>query len=264
VAGKHDGKLILVPVRIQNKGPFWFCVDSGASHTVIDPYIVDLLKLKPASASSATGTGEGSVNVGHVGALPFQLGTVTLTVDDPWVIDLSGVPIPKWVHGLVGAEFFENFVVELEPNRPRLSLYKPQQYKSPQNAASLPLIVEDHKFFLTVKIEVNPKETVEHKLRIDTGSSDSIADEIVKKGSQVKELVIGRGLGKDFKAYSGLVQAVYVGPFKFSQVWGPGAPHPAIGMEIFRRFTTIFDISRRSLYLVPNQHMNEPVPAPQQ
>jgi hypothetical protein len=264
VTGKHDGKLILVPVRVNNKGPFWFCVDSGASHTVMDPFIVARLKLKQTAAAATTGTGKGKVHVGHVGPVSIQLGSQPLTIEDPWIIDLSGVPIPKWVHGLIGAEFFERFVLELEPNRPLLTLYDQQKYRPAKNAVSLPLLNEDHKFFVQATIEVNTNKIVEHKLRIDTGSSDSVADEVTREGRQVRETVAGRGLGDDFKALSGLLQALNLGPFRWTNVWGPAIPQPLIGMEIFRRFTTTFDVPHRLLYLAPNEHLTEKIPAPAQ
>jgi len=51
---------------------------------------------------------------------------------------------------------------------------------------------------------------------------------------------------------------------RFERVWGPEAAQPAIGMEIFRRFTATFDVARGKLYLKPNRHLREPIPEPPQ
>ena len=40
ITGKTDGKLLFVQVTVNGVGPLWFCVDTGAPHTVIDPYVV--------------------------------------------------------------------------------------------------------------------------------------------------------------------------------------------------------------------------------
>jgi hypothetical protein len=134
----------------------------------------------------------------------------------------------------------------------------------PRDAAVVPLIVENHRFFLIATLEVNEQEKAERKLRIDLGSEESVADELVKKGSKVRSSTLGQGLGQNYQGVSGLLKAVQLGPFRFEQVWGPAAPHSAIGMEIFRRFTATFDTSRGKLYLKPNKHINEPIPEPPQ
>ena len=262
VEGKREGKLIFVPLQVNGKGPFWFCVDTGASHTVLDPVLARELHLKIIQSSATSGTGQGDVPVDHVGPITIASGALELKVPDPWVIDLSQVPIPNWTRGLVGAEFFEAYVVELNPERPSLQFYDPATYRKRPNATSIPLTLENHRLFITARIEVTDEKVVEHQLRVDTGSEDSVADDIVKEGREVRETVLGNGLGKDFKGYSGLVKAVRIGPFRFTEVWGPGAARPAVGMEIFRRFTTVFDGPHSAMHLEPNEHLAEAVPAP--
>jgi len=51
-------------------------------------------------------------------------------------------------------------------------------------------------------------------------------------------------------------------PFTFRDSWGPAIPSAAIGMEMFRRFTTTFDVAHGKLYLQPNRRLTEPVPPP--
>jgi Aspartyl protease len=262
VEGKRDGKLIFVPLQVNGKGPYWFCVDTGASHTVLDPVLGNELHMKIIESSATTGTGQGDVPVNHVGPITIRSGSLEFHVPDPWVIDLSQVPIPNWTRGLMGAEFFESYVVELNPERPSLRFYDSATYRKRPNATSIPLTLENHKLFITAKIEVTDQKVVDRQLRIDTGSEDSIADSIVKEGREVRETVLGKGLGKDFKGYSGLVKAVQVGPFRFTDVWGPGSPRSAVGMEILRRFTTVFDGPHRAIYLEANEHLADSVPAP--
>jgi Aspartyl protease len=264
VIAKKDGKLMFVEARVNNAGPFWFCLDSGAPHSVVDPYVVKQAGLQTLRSGTVTGTGQGSVAIQHAAPAVLSLGSLRVKVEEPWVIDLSGVPIPKWTHGLVGAEFFENYVVEVDPEKPSLRFFNPKTFVPPRDAEVVPLIVENHRFFLTATLEANDQEKAERKLRIDLGSEESVADELVKKGSQVRRSTLGQGLGENYQGFSGLLKAVQLGPFRFEQVWGPEAPHSGIGMEIFRRFTATFDASRGKLYLKPNKHLHEPVPEPPQ
>jgi hypothetical protein len=100
-------------------------------------------------------------------------------------------------------------------------------------------------------------------MRIDTGSGDSVSDEAVKDSNSTQKTVLGNGIGENYSGYSGIYKAVHVGPFTFENVWGTGSPHPAIGMEMFRRFNVTFDIPHGTLYLEPNLHFREHFPSPQ-
>jgi hypothetical protein len=261
---KKDGQLMFVQVRVNGDGPFWFCLDTGAPHSVVDPYIVKRVGLKMLRSDSVTGTGKGAVHIEHAEPTVLSLGGLRVRIEEPWVVDLSGVPIPKTTHGLVGAEFFENYVVEVDPEKPSLTFFDPATFVPPSNTAVVPLITERHRFFVNATLEVNDQQTAERRLRIDLGSEESVADELVKQGSEVRSSTLGQGLGQNYQGVSGLLKAVQLGPFRFEKVWGPESPQPGIGMEIFRRFTATFDASRGKLYLKPNRHLHEPIPEPPQ
>jgi hypothetical protein len=262
VMAKKDGQLLFVEVRVAGAGPYWFCLDTGAPHSIVDPYVVKQLGLQTLRSSTVTGTGQGAVPVEHAAPTVMSVGSLQVKIEEPWVIDLSGVPIPKWTHGLLGAEFFERYVVEVDPEEPSLRFFDPATFVPPRDAAVVPLIVDNHRLFLTATLEANDHDSAGRKLRIDLGSEESVADELVSKGSEVRNTTLGQGLGQNYHGVSGLLKAVQLGPFRFERVWGPGAPHSAIGLELFRRFTATFDASQGKLYLQPNQHLNEPIPEP--
>ena len=262
IAGQTDGKLLFVQVAVNGAGPFWFCVDTGASHTVIDPYVVQQTGLKKVGAGTTTGAGAGAVQIERSEPAAVKLGKIEVRVAEPWVIDLSNVPIPKSTHGLVGFEFFQAYVVEMDQEHARLRFFDPATYEAPHGMAAVPLIVEDRRLFVTATLEANQRDKAERKLRVDTGSEESVADELVKKGAEVRTGTLGQGLGVDYQGVSGLLKAVHLGPFTWTHVWGPEAPRPAIGMEIFRRFVATFDAPHGQLYLKPNRHIREPFPEP--
>jgi hypothetical protein len=255
-------KALYLPVLINDKGPFWFSVDSGAHHGIIDPFVVQRAGLKIIGQGVVHGTGSGDVPAQHVAPITMKIGSIVVPIPEAQVVDLSRVPIPKWVHGLVGAEFFEKYVVEMDFERSQFRVFDPGDFSPPAGAASIPLIVENHRLYINAKIDVSADETVTHRLRVDTGSEDAVNDEIVKRGSNVRETKLGNGLGADFIGYSGMYKTVRLGPFTFENVFGPGAPGPAIGMEMFRRFTVTFDCPDGKLYLLPNGHVNDPFPPP--
>ncbi|HSY52317.1 MAG TPA: retropepsin-like aspartic protease [Thermoanaerobaculia bacterium] len=263
IPARRDGKLFYVPVRIAGHGPYWFCLDTGAHHVVIDPFIVKELGLKVIGRTTTKGTGQGGVSTQRVGTLELSVGDAHLKAAEPLVIDLSGVPIPKWVHGLIGADLLEAFIVEMDPERSTVRLFDRRTFAPPAGAVAVPLEDTNHRLFMPVTIDVNGKERVVRRARIDTGSEDSVGDAIVKDGRDVRETTLGHGLGTDYKAVSGVFDAVHIGSFTFRDVWAPGTPDTAIGMEMLRRFTVTFDVAHHMMYLQPNRHLTEPVPAPQ-
>jgi predicted aspartyl protease len=259
---KRDGQLMLVEARIDNAAPAWFVIDSGASHTVIDPKFAKQLGLKTETAPPTTGTGAGDVPKSHAQPVAMTLNGVKVDVAQPWVIDLSKAPLPQAVSGLVGAELFKAFVVRIDPRDSTVTVFESASYRADEGATSIPLIVDGDKLFLEATLEVPAGKTVTHKLRIDTGSESSVNDEIVKQSEEVRTSTLGGGLGEQFKSYSGVFASVKIGPYVVKHVWGPGGPRPAIGMEMLRRFVVTFDVPHGRLYLEPTPALNDPVPTP--
>lgn len=260
---RRYGKLLFIRATVNHAGPFWFAFDSGAYVTLIDPLIVKQAHLTlTQTKSTITGAGQGEVPVQHSVAMTVEIQNLVLPVQDPLVLDVSTADTPSWVHGIIGAALLDSYVVEMDPDQPALRVFDPSGYRPPEDASKIPFIVENHRFFLMATLEVNNDLTVEHKLRVDTGSEDSVDDDAVKNGSEVRAATLGHGFGQNYPGQSGVFKAVHLGPFLFQHVWGPAVPHPAIGMEILRRFTVTFDAQHGLLYLVPNRHLAEPVPAP--
>lgn len=259
---RRDGKLIMLPVRVNDRAPAWFTVDTGAPHSVIDPRLAADLGLTITHEDAVTGTGRGTVPVGHGGPVRLDVGGLVLPVDDPWIIDLSGVPIDPDVRGLLGADFFAAYIVRLDPDRGRFEVFDAATYSWPRDGATIPLVVERDRLFVDVRLDVKPGMTVSQRVRVDVGSEASVNSEIVRLSTTTRGTTLGGGLGADFAGVSGMFDAVHIGPYTIRQVWGPGGPGPAIGMEIFRRFVTTFDVPNGRLHLSPGRALDEPVPAP--
>ncbi len=259
---QRDGQLILVQASIDKHPPVLFVVDSGAPHTLLDPPFAKELGLKVEKAPPTSGTGTGEVARSYASPILMMLGDVRIDVTQPWVIDLSNVPIPRTTKGLVGAEVFAKYVVRMDPLRSTFSVWDPATYQYRGDGASVPLIVQNGKLFLEAELEVPAGKTVTHKLRIDTGSSSSINDEIVKQSAEVRSSTLGNGLGENYKSYSGVFTSAKIGPYVIKHFWGPGGKPPAIGMEILRRFIITFDAPHGRMYLEPTPAFAEPVPTP--
>lgn len=258
---RPDEKLAILPVTIMGRKE-WFYWDTGAPRLYLDPRLATALNLTTRQPDSTTGVGKGSVHTAHVDPVEVGLGKVHFTADDPLLVDLSGLPGPKDVRGLVGADLWSRYVVRMNSQAHRLELFTPGTYRPQSDEAVLPLIVEKQKFYVDVRIDVKPGLSVVHRLRVDTGSGDSVNDPIVAQAIETRRTQVGIGLGTSYEAVSGKVDAIHLGPFTIRDVWGPGGEGPAIGMEVLRRLIVTFDAPGGKLYLKPTPALAEPVPSP--
>ena len=258
-----DGELMVLPVTVEQSRQ-WFMWDTGAPSLVIDPKLTTDLGLKIKASETTTGTGAGPVAVSHSSPVQVQLGTERYVAEDPWIIDLSGVPIAKDVRGLVGADLWSRYAVRMNSQKKTLELFRPGTYRRTGAEITLPLIVANNKMYVDVRLDVKPGLSVTERLRIDTGSEESVNTPIVGQAVEVRRTILGNGLGQNFEGVSGRMQAVHIGPFTIRDVWGPGGKGPAMGMELLRRFVVTFDAAAGKIYLKPTPALNEPVPPPPQ
>jgi len=255
-----EDRLIYLTVRINDSAPLTFVLDSGARHTIVDSSTAVALGLRRRSADRVQGVGAGSVPLQHVAPVELQVGLVPLHVDDPWVIDFRTVGREQ---GLLGADFLERYVVRIDPVRETLTVMDTASFRPEGAGTPLPLTLDerDH-LYVDMRLTLSPGVSEVRRMRLDTGSGDAASDNLVRRSSERRKSVQGVGLGVPYVDYSGVFQSVSLAPYTIHHVWGPSNDHPAVGMEILRRFTMTFDVPHRRLYLLPNHHLHDPVPEP--
>lgn len=257
----RNDKLMMVKLRVGSSRPLWFTVDSGARHSVLDPVTAKTLHLRLGAAGTTTGTGKGAVPLVHAEPVTLVAGSARVRVAAPMVIDLSRVPLPKPSAGLLGAELFEQYIVQIDYGGREIRLFDRSARFATDALASVPLRVRKHAFYVPVTVVAGGTA---HALdvRIDLGSGDSVSSPLVKLSREQRPTTLGAGLGRDFQGVSGVYDSVSLGPYRIEHVWAPWSETPMIGMEIFRRFVTTFDVAHGRLYLEPTAALAAPVPSP--
>ena len=256
------GKLIYVPVQVNGSSPLWFCFDTGAPNSLIDDAAARNLKIRALSSGVIHGAGKGEVSASDAGEVQFTVGGLTTRVPHAKIVDLSKVPVPLKQDGLLGAEFVEQYVVRIDPEHHRISFYDPKAFAYKGDGKSIPLELTNSRLYVRVGLAARPGDLVERRLRVDTGSEDSIDDDTIRNSPKTQKTTLGNGLGTSYEDVSGVYDTVVIGPYTFRYVWGPAGAVPIVGMEMMRRFTLTFDSQRGLLYLEPNASFAEPVPAP--
>jgi predicted aspartyl protease len=127
LAGPNEAALI-VPVKINGKGPYDFVLDTGATFTCIDRPLADELKLPdwsgPLGSVVITG-GEGQM--GFVKIDMLEVGdTAKASELVACKLDLSRMQPPGFgIKGLVGLNFLKSYRVTIDFERKSLRLDKP-------------------------------------------------------------------------------------------------------------------------------------------
>jgi len=172
--------LILVAVTIGDSPPLDFVLDSGATQSSItDPFLARVLGLEVKEAGLARGVGSGAARVLEAEDTCIRIDGIEvlrarLVVHDIGIrlAELAG----REIHGFLGADLFERFVVEIDPVGRRLLLHDPETFDYRGGGYEVPLEVVDRRPVVqgTVVVKEGGKE-VPVRLVADTGSSRSLS-----------------------------------------------------------------------------------------
>jgi hypothetical protein len=254
----HDD-IPFLQVRINDSGPFWFNVDSGAGACVIDKAAAARLNIRSEGELQGTGAGAGTFPYSLATNVRLTLGELSFTPEKVRVIDLSGVPAPKdrQLIGLFGYDFFQRYIVALDYEKSVMRVYDPKNFVYRGPGAALRLSFRKNVPWVRGKIYVPGQTPAEHEWLVDSGSADALNDELLAASTgEKKKLTGGHGLGKEFEILQAKAERVELGPFYFSDVVGFSGGMK-IGGGLLRYFTVIFDYPSQRMILEPNHRYRE-------
>lgn len=270
-----NGNNIFFQGRINNSAPLWLSLDTGASSGLLNLRIVRTLGLSVLRGSQATGAG------GTVEAV--TLASVTLNINGARLEDVALQAVPlnsiedstgRVMDGIVGAELFRRYVVEIDYVDKVISLYEPATYEYRGPGENLPLTFSDNHPYVQAKITLPGREAIAGEFVIDAGSNFPVIllKSFVESQQLTKSLpstlpVVGRGVGGEIPLPVGRVPQLQLGRFTLSNliaafpsrgIFAREGAAGNIGGGILRRFKVIFDYSRQRMILEPNKHFAEP------
>ena len=268
---------IYLQVWVNDAGPLWFLLDTGAGGSCIDNAQARALGLALQGKMEGRGAGEGSTDVALIAGVTFRLPGVE--VADQTVAAITLEPLAPFegrpMHGILGYDFISRFVVEIDYAAGQLHLYDPRHYSYAGTGERLAIFLEGNVPFLHAELAYPERAPLPAQFLLDTGARVALV--LNKPFCEAHGLVpartitapFGIGVGGETKQYIGRVPRVQLGGVAltdlvagFSQdVKGAGAdPDRAglIGGEVLRRFTTVWDYTRGQLFLEPNAHFAEP------
>jgi Aspartyl protease/PDZ domain len=269
---------IVVQIRVNNSQPMKFFFDTGAGMSMLNVSKAAGLNLKKVDNLNANGVG-GSIQ-GYL-ARGASLGVSGVTVENQPIAVLP-IDFPceaQDVAGIIGYDFINSFVVEIDYEARTITLSDPSTYKYEGRGELIPLTMTDNTPRVRAQISLPDGPSFEGLFEIDTGSDGvlSINSPFVQRHGLLQLLKkqfdsTHRGLGGEAKSVD-----VRLGDFRLGRYVIPG-PIVALsqdsegalasdtnagplGNEILRRFRIVIDYSRRRMILEPNAHLSEPIEA---
>ena len=257
---KFENNQVYLRVAINHSEPRLFVLDSGASGCVIDTGVARRLGLAIEGERQGTGAGKGTVKIKFAKDVNYSLAGLSFTVPQSYVIDLSGQPalIGRELAGILGSDFFMQYVVEVDYEAQVMTLYDPATFKAAASATAIPVTITRKTPYIKIGITLAGRERAERVVQIDSGSGDAVDDDTLAQSPQKLEIVGGVGLGQEFRTVLARAQKVDIGPFVLEQPTGATGGVQLIGTEVLRRFLVVFDYNHSRIFLTANSHLRDP------
>lgn len=168
---------IFVPVRANDSQPLSFILDTGASMSFLSQRQARALGLAVRHEQEGNfGTGEGQSRIGFARDVRLELSGVRLPLKSVVVLPADDLePIfGRGLDGIVGAELFRRYVVEVDYDALVLRLYEPGSYVYQRSGEILPLTLSGGRPFVKATVTVAGIGPIEGKFILDLGDNRAL------------------------------------------------------------------------------------------
>lgn len=271
---------VLVKVRVNGGAPMTFVLDSGAAATVITETVatngLKLPKNNPLTISGSGDDGDPTAYVVH---------DVRIDIGDFFIKHMSVIYAPTkampfesydetYFDGVLGADFFNCCLVEINHDQQTLYLSKPGTEKERQynkhKWQKLAIDVEGDTPYLTTQID-NGGSIKQVKVMLDTGSTGSLSlfagqDDFTVPGKTF--VTRSTGISGDSTNHLGILTEMAFGKHRFTdfptsfRIQGSNpqsGSHGVLGNQIMQRFNLVFDFSNQVIWVQPNMNYSSPI-----
>jgi hypothetical protein len=283
---KLVNNLIIIPVIINQSDTLNFILDTGLKTSLITNLPKkDSSMLKLAQKYTIKGLGiEGNLDVFLSYGNKIRMNGIVCNNYNFYIItddkfNLSG-ELGMNIHGLIGADIFENFIVKINYSNNTLTFFDPQKFKYPRknrNSQEMDLEISKSKPYINLNIKNEKDSLLKVKLLIDTGSGDALwlfdetNDEIIIPQNK-RYTFLGKGLSGKIFGFQARTKQVNIGKHSLCNV-STSFPdstsilnsfeldiigrNGSIGAEMLRRFDIIFDYPNKKITLTKNKNFKD-------
>jgi hypothetical protein len=273
--------MIVVPVTINNKGPYNFVLDTGVGLLIItDPTLIDSLNIKSKRLIKITGLGGIDYEAYVTSGLNFELPGVTgddlsaaiLKKEQFNLSNYAGIPI----HGLIGYEFFNSFAVKVNFTDSSLTVGALKNIRVFNKSNKLPISIEDHKPYLTTHVKFTDGKQLNCKLVIDLGAGHPLLleNQQMQNYALEQKLIsanLGVGLTGPITGFLSRINEIELAKYKLKNIITSFPDQDSIrtkdltvkrdgnlGINILKKFNMIIDYQSSTMYIKPSPFFNQP------
>ena len=280
--------LVVIPLRINNSDTLHFILDTGVRQTIItelDPgsefeinydeeiEIVGLGDSEPIAALLSRN------NEIRLKGIRGKNHDVVVLLDGSF--NLSKF-MGKTVNGLIGYDFFENFIVELDYRSKKLFFHDPDFFKAKYSKlkkdrkwSEIPVTILERKPYITAEIKGEDGTFFEVQLLVDSGASHTFflfptSNDRIEISNKSISSFLGTGLNGELYGKIARVDEVKISDLTITRpvVAYPNEEgiqaalrtedrHGSIGSELLRRFKVYFNYLDGSMLVRPNRWFNQ-------
>jgi hypothetical protein len=273
--------LIVIPVIINDKGPYNFLLDTGVDPLIItDSILTKELNYQNTRPIKINGLGSNAeidalftadtfikINRASMDFIP----TVILKND---VFNLNGYLGMK-ISGLIGFHFFNSFLVKVNYETNRI-IYKLPSANHKTKGTKVAIEILGNKPYINTTLKTDQIGEIQVKLIIDCGAGHSLSLETLKSAPfpiPKKSIAgnLGIGLAGEISGNIGRISSMNIGNFELNNVVTnfPEYSDVAaktfqkdrngnIGSGILRRFNVTYDYANNAIYFKKNSFFNSP------
>jgi hypothetical protein len=274
------GSYVIIKARINDSSVLNLIVDSGIRNTIITELMEgDNISLNYSDVKELMGLGGGehleayasNSNTLKVGKLKLDYKTVYVLKND--VFNLSKHTGTK-INGLIGVDFFQHHVVEIDYTHKRIRFYDPETMSLPNGYGMLPITIEGQKMFVELSLQKPDTASKRVKMLIDTGAElNAWFQTSTKESINVPEKWVQGTIGEGFNGiitgkYAHIPQLCF-GDFclknpivsfpdssSINGIISVSRRDGTIGSQLLSRFNLFFDYIQQKIYFKPNENFN--------
>lgn len=270
------GTYVVIKVKINDSSNLNLILDSGIRNTIITELLPgDRITLNYSDVRELMGLGGGNVleayssnyNTLKIGRLKLEPKSVYVLKED--VFNLSKHTGTK-INGLVGVDFFQDYIVEINYSQRRVKFYDKNTFVEPKGYEKIPMTIENQKMFVNLSVIEADGTKKNVKMLLDTGAELNAWFQTYKKESvQIPEkgirATIGQGLNGEIVGKISRLSQICFGNYcvKNPIVAFPDSASIAgivdksdrdgtVGSQLLSRFNCFIDYGQKQYYFRPN------------
>jgi len=273
-------EMFYVRASVNGSAPLWLNLDTGASHSVVDPTVAKTLHLQEGGGGDASGIGRGQgTRFGRVSGATIQIADAVLPNQMLLTLSMNYLAssIGHVTDGSLGSNIFANYVVRTDYLRRKVSFFDPSSFEPPRTALSMPLTLRDNMPYIDAAIKLPDGTSARGTFLIDSGmigAAVSINDWFLNEHPELSsirslEMPPVQVVGGTFRYRLCRLQSLSIGQYTLDE---PIAVLPdlasgvdtdrtiigTIGADALSRFTDTFDYTGRRLFLTANKQVHLP------